>query len=254
MSQSRIHLYFASLLIPCLTVVSIGYTEEVSGSQDSGNPQRMINPLDRPWVGERPWGFRRGDVSPEEWQVISEFMQENFPNRWAVYQQVSSTPGREMLARELRRRIVGRYRQLERIRNDNESLYNITIEQAKAEDRVWGTVRTWRELSEKNADSERASVLEKLRSEVRVLLERNFKERETRLNNIRQALEREQKQLEEDRQRIDDIVESRVKTLTSENPFRGPDTVDPQATPALRGERFRRAKDNPASTPGQPSE
>lgn len=226
-------------LILVLGVACPALAQESDGSRDSNSPPRMIRPFDRPGGGERPWGFRRGEISPEEWQVISEFMQENFPNRWAVYQQVSSTPGREMLARELRRRIAIRYRQLERIRQDNESLYDATLQQAKAEDQVWGTVRTWRELTEKTSDSERTSVLEKLRSEVRAMLERNFKERETRLNNIRQALEREQKQLDEDRQRIDEIVDARVKTLTSDNPFRGPDTMDPASAPGPRRERIR---------------
>lgn len=253
MSHARLHLHVACALIPYLVGASAGYAQELGSSRDANNPPRMMRPFDRPGNGERPWGFRRGDVSPEEWQVISEFMQENFPNRWAVYQQVSSTPGREMLARELRRRIAIRYRQLERIRQDNESLYDVTLQQAKAEDQVWGTVRAWRELSEKASDSERTSVLEKLQSEVRALLERNFKERETRLNNIRQALEREQKQLDEDRQRIDDMVEARVQTLTSDNPFRGPDTMNPappQGPRAIERDRLTSPSDEARPGPG----
>lgn len=191
---------------------------------DGSRPTRQF---DR-WGGDRPWGFRRrGEISAEEWEMVSQFMQENFPNRWAVYQNVVSMPGREVLGREMKIRIVSRHRHLERVRRDNESLYNVVLDQARAEDAVWGTVRAWRELTEGSSEAERASTLEKLREEVRAMTLKTFDEREARLNSIRESLAREEKELAADRKRVDKLVEARVQTLTSDNPFRGPDGMGP---------------------------
>lgn len=191
-----------------------------------GGGDRPVRQFDRGFP-DRPWGFRRREIPPEEWDAVSKFMEENFPNRWAVYQHVVSAPGREVLSREMKIRIVGRYRQLERVHRDNEALYEVTLQQARAEDAVWGTVRTWRELSDSVSESERASVLEKLRDEVRKMMLKTFDEREARINSLREALAREEQELALDRKRIDKLIEHRVETLTSDNPFRGPDGMGP---------------------------
>jgi hypothetical protein len=239
--MSTLHTRLSFCLATILGAGTIAYAQDEPAASKAAEPTESTERTERQprsferGFPERPGGFRRRDMmSPEQWETISQFMEENFPNRWAVYQQVTSAPGREMLAREMRFRIINRYYQLDRVRRENEALYQVTIDQARAEDEVWGTVRAWRELAENASASERETTLEKLREGVRALVRKSLDERKTRLASIREALAREEAQLEADRERIDKLVEARVATLTSDNPFRGPDGMGPTPDGAER--------------------
>ncbi len=223
------------LLLPaCLTVMSLsGFVHAQAPStqptDDSNRPPRWMGgpPGDRGFGDHNRRANRNDTITDDEWADVSQFMEENFQNRWAVYKNITSKPGREMLAREMKQRIVSRHRQLERIRQSNPGLYDVAIAQARADDEVWGAVKAWQELSESAPETERDAAQKELRQRVRGLLEKTLEDREARLANLRKMIQRENEQLDADRKQIDRLVNERVEQLTSDNPFRGPDGMGP---------------------------
>ncbi len=206
-----------------------------SPSMGEDQPRRRQFGNDGRW-NERPFGERRGggrwmrgEISDEDWQDISAFMQENFPKRWDVYVTLSKKPGRETLARDMKYRIANRYRRLMFMQQTNPNLYDVALQQARIEDEIWGAVREWQQASDSHDTSARETAHQLLRDKVKQVLLKSFEERRTRLEALRQAVEHEQKQLAGDVESLDALITARVDHLTSENPFREP--VGPGPTP-----------------------
>jgi len=198
---------------------------------------RQVGPDGRPRP-DRGYGERRGvgggrwsqQVTEEEWQQISTFMKENFPKRWDVFVTIQGTQGKERLALDMRFRIIHRYRSLLGMQAMTPNVYEVAMQQARAEDDMWGAVRAWQDVADSQDTAARDAAREQLREKVKDVLRKALDDRKNRLENLQETIEREQKQLASDAQNIDTLVQTRVDQLTSDNPF-----GEPSAGPAMEG-------------------
>jgi len=213
---------------------------------------------------DRPRRFDRFDRGPgepvrreppdeKEWASITEFAKANFPNRIQAYEELEAKRGKgSRIAEMIRQRVAVRYRMLDRAKNDNPAFYEQALTQAKLEDDVWGRVR---ELKNNPEDAElRGQVREKVSALVQSLLA----EREQRLQNMRESLDREQQRLTDDKTNFDKLVERQFDMMLAggldDSEGRGPrprddDRDDPRPPRDRPGDR---SDDNPDGPPPPP--
>lgn len=163
-------------------------------------------------------GPRIDDAAPtdEEWEEIAEFMQTNSPHRWSIYEQferVAREHGREggPIIENLRRRMAMRYRHLRQIETERKGMYDFILAQGKLEDDL---VRL---LAEGARGSEEEPVItDEMRDVGRRFVENSLDERRIRIARLREALQREEAELERDRSRIDELVLQHIARFRDE--------------------------------------
>ncbi len=178
-------------------------SEERSGNRMNGGamgPGRGMGPAGP----DRTVDFRV--VSSEEWDEVVQFLGEYAPYRLKMYQEVESRMGSDSrAARMLRFRLASGHRRMLEGQAQGPELFKFALDQFKLEDSI---LEQFDAMRREGDTPERR---ETIRGLLRQFVENNFAERETRLSRLRAALEREEKLLNDDRQKFDEFVESRER-------------------------------------------
>jgi len=161
--------------------------------------------------GERPLAeLQRTDApSDEEWEQVGKFSQDNFPNRWKMFERVRDNRGDDSpVVAQLKLRMANRYRALMKAQTDAPGVYETALEQGKLEDQAWGIAQ------QLQADPGNADLTQQLHDAVMQLEKTSLEERRRRLDMAKQALDAEEDTYNEDSKNIDQIVEARMNRLT----------------------------------------
>ena len=154
--------------------------------------------------------------SAEEWQKIAAFSQENFPNRWNVFEKIEKSRGDDSdVVKAIKMKIALKYRGLMKAQDDMPDVYSAALQQNKLEDDAWGTLLQVRR--DPNNDALRAE----LREKVGVLVNAILQERADRLELLQTVVEQQQQQLDDARQNTDRLIDRQMSHLLSDNPFGG---------------------------------
>ncbi|HEX8340545.1 MAG TPA: hypothetical protein VF624_06510 [Tepidisphaeraceae bacterium] len=154
--------------------------------------------------------------SDDEWAEITKFMQEHLPNRWRAYDEKETDPRTPMSPRrqgwmdDLKRSIANRYRTYKRLEVEAPALYSAVLKQVQAEDRVWGA---WRDF---NKDRDNEQLKAQLKEKITELVNANLAERQQRLEQLRAAVGREEKNLAGDRAKADELISTQYERWTSD--------------------------------------
>lgn len=202
------------------------------GNADNNNDDRDGNRKDRGWGmselrqdregRDRQGNFMQGrppgdryerEEAPteEEWDEIVEFMAAHSPNRLEVFKKLQDTLGEEhQRTQGARRRLVGRYRDLEALKERNSEMYDFAFKQAVIEDQVFGTLRELHDA----ADEE--PLRQKFRAQVKDYMVNFYNEREARLKKLRELVEKETATIAKDRAAMDKLVEKQMQRFERE--------------------------------------
>lgn len=163
-------------------------------------------------AAELPDGANVKAPDDEEWQRITEFAQENFPNRWARFKEVQTSRPDSQVVQRLKERIVARYRTLKRIESDIPDVYAAALNQGKLEDDAWGASIAARR------DRTDVKLQAAMRDKVAALVKDVLNERQKRIDALQQAIKAQQDDLDRDKQDVDAIIEQQMKSLTGDDP------------------------------------
>lgn len=162
--------------------------------------------------GRPPESYRDEELpSEEDWQEMVEFMKANSPVRLEMYEKLAAAFGNEHQRTQFaRRRIAGRYRELEAMKSRHSEMYEFGLKQAQLEDRILGTLRELRTVTDEDP------IRAKLRGLVGDYVENFMDEREARLKHLREMVERETQKIKDDRESIDKLVDRQLEKFQNE--------------------------------------
>lgn len=183
----------------------------------------------------RPRQFGRfAPPSAAEIDDALEFMQENAPNRWQAIQSLPDDGS------SLRRNVIGfvvaRYRALQGVKEDDPKLYEIKVQELRAEDEVYGL------LSDAGTPELREKRRNPLDAAARKMMELTLAERQQRIVRLKEIVGYQEQSLTQDRQQIDAMVTARVEALISDGQAALRDEVRP-------GGRREQRRERPATQP-----
>ena len=144
--------------------------------------------------------WRREPIDENKWNEAQEFMRQHSPLRLAFVLSLPEGPFRD----GIRRYILGRYRDLRNLSEQNETeLYGLVIQRMELEDQACG-------LAVALADSENPDVQSRLHKElsdkVRQLVALGFQERQLRIGRLERAVQKEKDKLVADQNRTEEVV------------------------------------------------
>jgi hypothetical protein len=144
--------------------------------------------------------------SEEEWKLVEAFAALYSPNRLALLNKMrdSHEPGYRMAQGFL----VSRYRAIASMKEHDPDLYTARVEGLKLEDSVFGAVEAGDGAADAPADKKAA-----LREDVTKLVASNLAERERRIKRMEEILADQEKQLETDKIRQDQLVDEKMKDI-----------------------------------------
>jgi hypothetical protein len=210
---------------------------EIPGEMQGGEPGEMPaeasteETADRPTTRPHGWRNERGDRSrfgtmrppgdryndhkvpeQEEWEEVVAFLRENSPTRLELYMKAEREFGdkRPQYVDGIRRRIAGRYRELNGVRDRAPDMYQFALRQLQLEDQIMESLITLRR------DGETPEVVGQLNQQLRDFVENVHNERQTRLNKIREFITREEAELAADRDQIQERIISQRGRFESE--------------------------------------
>ena len=165
-------------------------------------------------------------LTDDEWQKISDFSQDNFPNRWKLYQRVRDLRGEDApIVKGIKMRFAMRYRSLMKSQSDD-SVYQAALSLGKLEDNAWG-------LSQRmSAEPNNVQLRQQLHDAVADLVKSQLAERGRRLQTARDALAFEQARFESDTQNIDRLIDGRTERLANAAGDINQSLVTPTTLPA----------------------
>jgi hypothetical protein len=175
-------------------------------------------------ASERGWG----PVTRDEQERALEFAEKHMP---LLFNLIEETPAGSMRHRRLMRFAIERHRWLQRIERDQPDLYDATLSRLRSQDELFELARQYLET----AEAERAEVRERLAGKMREVVEDIIGERQRRIENLKQMLEREVQQLERDRQNIDALTQERTERLLGEFSDNRPGGPPGEPTPSFEG-------------------
>ena len=155
------------------------------------------------------WGAMPPERDSDEWREVESFMEEHSPGRWAVFQQVLTSPGRENWARRF---LYNRYTDLRRLRSENQKQYRRQLDQVQLEDKIFQLDTELRKV-EATSPGQAESIRKQLQEKVSELVERDLEERENRIKRLHEQLKHQAERLEKDRSRMGELVERRVRAV-----------------------------------------
>ena len=160
---------------------------------------------------ERNNDARPGPFAPEDLAAAEAFFKQHAPGRFAWYEGFVKREGEASdRVRGLRARLVARYRAMQLYRKNNPKLYDFLLQQMDLEDQVRAAARA------ANAAPDDPKAREKLRTAVHQLVANYLDARQARLEKLRSDLADEETELKSDRDRIDQLVDDRVKRMLKE--------------------------------------
>ena len=148
-------------------------------------------------------------ASEQELEDIAAFMREFAPARWAA---LESLPESGAVRRSVMIYVVARWRHLQMLREDDTQLYDIKVQQMTVEDAIYGL------LARTRTPAEREPLRKILREKVTELVKLGLKEREHRIERLRQALKVEEDRLAKDQGTTSRMVERRVDAFVTDGP------------------------------------
>ncbi len=148
---------------------------------------------------------RFGEGIGEEWEQMRTFMREYSPRRLAA---IESMPREGGMQGSLRRFLFARWRNLQGIREEDPTVYEMRVQRLKAEDDIWGLIFDWKkgdEITPSNA------LRKELRQRVGVLVDLGVRERQHRIERLEKLLASEREKVEADKQNREAIIDERVE-------------------------------------------
>lgn len=177
-------------------------------------------------------GGRWAQISDEDMQEVMTFMREHSPHRIKTMEKL---PEDSAARRGVMAFVVARYRSLQALKDEDAQLYDLGVKQVEIEDELYGLLAPARAVGDR----------EKMRDQIRVAVKRqvetNLAERERRLSRLRESLRREERKLDGDRARIDELTDARTNALVQEG------------TGALRRDALRRGTREDGRHDGRPA-
>ncbi|GEM_PF-4822185 len=180
----------------------------------------------------RAGGRAAEKLSDEDMQEVMAFMREHSPNRVKA---TESLPEDSAARRGVMAFVEARYRALQAVKDEDAQLYDLGVKQVEIEDDLYGL------LASAPTVADREKIRDRIRIAVRPQVETNFAERAHRLSRLREALRREERKLDADRARADDLTDARTNALVQEG------------TAALRRDVLRRGIREDARRDGRPA-
>ncbi len=197
--------------------------ERPRGERRDG-PERAIEREGRPDRFDRP-RFRPMQLPTEkEWQATVEFMEAHAPNMSRRIADSGDTLSRPTEER-LKSAAFAQYRSLRDLERDNAVLYEVKLKLLMGRDALFGLQGEVRQAEEDKV----ADIREKIRAQMRQMVELSFQERELRLADLEDRLNSERERLTKDRGRIDEIAEKRFNDEIGKDPR--PESVLPGEGP-----------------------
>lgn len=148
-------------------------------------------------------------ASEKELEDIADFMRQYAPARWAALESLpesgAARPGVMVY-------VIARWRHLQMVHEEDPELYDIKVQQMSAEDSIYGL------LARTRSPADREPLRKTLRDKVARLVELGLKEREHRIERLRQTLKTEEDKLAQDRGRMNSMVDHRVDAFITDGP------------------------------------
>ena len=202
----------------------------VAAAQWPAEPSQALAVSTDDDASPRPRQFGRfAPPSAPEIDDALEFMQENAPNRWQAIQSLPDDGS------SLRRNVIGfvvaRYRALQGVKEDDPKLYEIKVQELRAEDEVYGL------LSDAGTPELREKMRKHLEGAARKMMELTLAERQQRIVRLKEIVGHQEQSLTQDRQQIDAMVTARVEALITSGQAALRDEVRPGGRREQRRER-----------------
>ncbi len=172
-------------------------------------PRELAAPGDPPSPRQRAVLAAAAVGSEQETEDIAAFMREFAPARWAA---LESLPEAGAVRRSVMVYVAARWRHLQILREEDTQLYDIKVQQMTVEDAIYGL------LARTRTPAEREPLRKILREKVTELVKLGLKEREHRIERLRQSLKVEEDRLTRDRGTTTRMVERRVDAFVTDGP------------------------------------
>lgn len=165
------------------------------------------------YMQNRPGDSYQSDDPPseEDWAEIVEFYKSNSPVRLEMYEKLAESFGPESRrVISARKRMAGRFRDLQALKDRHADMYEFGLKQAILEDQVLGTLR------DMHAADNEEPLRAKLRDLVKSYVSNFLDEREARLKRLQEMVEKETDTIQRDRASIDKLVEKQTERFQNE--------------------------------------
>lgn len=171
--------------------------------------------------GDRLDGMQR--PTAEEAQRVAELTRQHMPNMASLIETLPESTAR----RRLRFNAFRKMRDLQRIDRDTDpAAFEQRLERLRREDDLFGLLIQFRDAE----PEQRASLRGDLRERFAAMLSEHLNERQSRLDALRDSLEREQQRLDQDRANVSRLLEMRVESFLRET-LSAPDPDAPATQP-----------------------
>lgn len=144
--------------------------------------------------------WRREPIDENKWNEAMDFMGRHSPRRLAFVLSLPEGPFRD----GIRRYILGRYRDLQNLKDQNETeLHDLAVQRLEGEDQAWGLAV---DLAKSDNPEEQTRLRNELSEKVRQLVSLGFQERLLRIERLERAIQQEKDKLAADQNRTDEVV------------------------------------------------
>jgi hypothetical protein len=203
------------LLAVTVPVVSFPVTSSAEKpDKPTTQPARPFGRFEGPMgkIGPGRQGQFNGPIkyTPEEFDTAREFAQKNFPSFYDMFTQL---PEKGPMRNALAQRMVGRYRNMMRMQDQNPELYTTMLDQAKLEDKAIGYAR---EMRNAKTDAAKADAKAKLDNTVAQIIDQSLTERQQRIEKLRSLLDDQEKKLKEDQDNKDQLIAQQINHTQQE--------------------------------------
>jgi hypothetical protein len=140
----------------------------------------------------------------EYWKKFQEFMQENSPNRYLLIQRQDLRQGAPARIRMLQRWLNIEAQQTE------PALYDVLIQEYKAEDRMIGLAAQLRQATRRNDADLQSTLKQQIHVEAARLVEYNLQQRALRIEDAKKLLAQEQSDLDNDTRDKEQLADDRA--------------------------------------------
>jgi hypothetical protein len=219
--MKSIHLVLLAILVAPMTALA----------------ERPATQPSRPFAGKAEGGYakmpKRDGFMPgmrpttQELEEAMSFVEKNSPNHFNLFNRLPEGSPRRARAEQL---MVMRYHNLMRVKEQNPEVYDAMLQQWKLEDEAVGYARAMKEHTQPEANV-------RLREVVRRMVQMSLDQRRERIDRLRKALDEQQKQLEQDEQDKDKLMEQQAREAVNkfERLFGGKDHGADAPEPAEGG-------------------
>jgi len=210
------------LAILTVTTAMLGAMASIAQAQDEPTTQpeeteadNHVEPMrgySRQFMGRWGMGMGAPDITDEDWDAASNFMREHSPNRWQLFERLSDGSPRRG---PVMRMILARYQNLQSLKEEDVTLYDLRLQQLTLEDSIWGIVR---EMRTQIAEDRRTVLQSQLREKVSFAVDVWMKERDRRLQRLEETLKAERERLAADQKRREEMIENRLQRELERTP------------------------------------